>query len=317
MGILRSQGEFCPTLEAFKREAIEIYERDNVSQSVECSRKGTCNTLVTAGNQTATCECSPGSGFGGDDCSLCAPGFNAQGIMQCLRCPYPERCPGGPEPRCACGYAGPTCEECSRSKCIKLSDGKEYTDQEIFNIYSYTHNPSKGFFTLGGRCHPCPEGVGFTILIIGILFMVILLMLYTILLLAATKMNLAPLAEFFNHVQMMAFYFNIPDIKWPTFFNLTMPDIMALLAAFGLGISFSDVASPQCFFPDFGYRERWLIGVGFPAGFIFVLLIFSIFGLPIVVGANLPRKLKTRIRKRLGIKEKKEAADDDDNEDFF
>ena len=73
---------------------------------------------------------------------------------------------------------------------------------------------------------------------------------------------------------MMSFYFDIPGIKWPTLFHLTMPDIMALLAAFGFGISFSDVASPQCFFPNFGYREKWLIGVGFPAGFIFVTLLF-------------------------------------------
>jgi hypothetical protein len=269
--------DFCPTLDIFKDEAEEIYARDNVSESVACSRKGTCTPPeagASGANQTATCTCSPSSGFEGDDCSLCAPGFNAQGIMQCLQCPYPERCPGGPEPRCSCGYMGPTCEDCSRGKCRKDSDGKEYTDKEIFDTYSYTHNPSKGFFTLAGRCHPCPEGVGFTVLIIGILFVIIFLILYTILLLAATKMNLAPLAEFFNHIQMMSFYFDIPGIKWPTLFHLTMPDIMALLAAFGFGISFSDVASPQCFFPNFGYREKWLIGVGFPAAFIFVTLLF-------------------------------------------
>merc|ERR1711998_596664 len=152
--------------------------------------------------------------------------------------------------------------------------------------------------------------------IIGILFVIIFLILYTILLLAATKMNLAPLAEFFNHGQMMSFYFDIPGIKWPTLFHLTMPDIMALLAAFGFGISFSDVASPQCFFPNFGYREKWLIGVGFPAGFIFVTLLFSIFGLPLIVKCKFAyRRLKKRIRKKLGLKEKEENSDSDSDDD--
>ena len=87
----KSGCDFCPTLDIFKDEAEEIYARDNVSESVACSRKGTCTPPeagASGANQTATCTCSPSSGFSGDDCSLCAPGFNAQGIMQCLQCPY-------------------------------------------------------------------------------------------------------------------------------------------------------------------------------------------------------------------------------------
>ncbi len=284
-GWFRSKGgdgkhkcEFCPTRADKKVEAFEIFRKEHRSQSVACTDRGRCETGATV--NSTSCNCN--EKFAGEDCSACDAGHNMIGTQECKECPYPERCPGGIAPTCMCGYAGRTCTECGRALCTDPKTGGMYTNEDVRGMYGYTHNPTKGFFTLAGKCHPCPEGVGFTILLVGVFLILVIAMLYFILILAASKMNLAPMAEFFNHVQMMAFYFSIPSVKWPTIFNLSLPNLAALLSGFFM-FSFGDVASPQCFVPDLTYKQKWIIGIFIPAFVIFVLLFWSFFGIPIIV----------------------------------
>ena len=123
-----------------------------------------------------------------------------------------------------------------------------------------------GYFRLNDECQECPQNVPLIIagLVCGLVFCA----------LAAwymedKKVNVAFLSIGIDYFQVLAIFARLP-IKWPTW----VKTILQILSIFNFNI---DIAAPECIYPDFDYKLKWVISMLLPLIFLALLVFLFLF----------------------------------------
>ena len=178
----------------------------------------------------------------------------------CARCDLsgttPDPLTGKRAGKCVCVGGAPRCGLCTQRVTFNDTDWRrDHANYTKFN---------KGYFRLNNECEPCPENP--LLIIIGI---VCLLILGSIAAwwLQRKKINISIMTIGFDYFQVLAIFARI-NVKWPPW----VKSLLELASFLNFNI---DIAGPECAFPKFDYKIKWIVTVVTP--FMFGFLLFLIF----------------------------------------
>ena len=123
-----------------------------------------------------------------------------------------------------------------------------------------------GYFRLNDECQECPKNVPLIIaaLVFGLVFFACAAWY-----MEDKKVNVAFLSIGIDYFQILAIFARLP-IKWP----MWVKTILQILSIFNFNI---DIAAPECIYPDFDYKLKWIISMLLPVIFLGLLLCIFLF----------------------------------------
>jgi hypothetical protein len=120
----------------------------------------------------------------------------------------------------------------------------------------------KGFFRLNNECQECPENPG---LILVLLAVAVVFMCVAGWWAQTKKINISILSIGVDYFQILSIFAGL-RVKWPSW----VKQMLQVLSIFNLNI---DIAGPECAFPDFDYKTKWMLTVITPLIFAAVLIL--------------------------------------------
>ena len=120
----------------------------------------------------------------------------------------------------------------------------------------------KGFFRLNNECQECPENPG---LILVLLAVAVVFMCVAGWWAQTKKINISILSIGVDYFQILSIFAGL-RVKWPSW----VKQMLQILSIFNLNI---DIAGPECAFPDFDYKTKWMLTVITPLIFAAVLIL--------------------------------------------